>query len=236
MIKIQNVSKYFSGKKVLKQICLNLPSEKTHILLGSSGSGKSTLLKLIMGLEIADEGEIYIDDQLCDRVQSAGYVLQDGGLFPHMRVRENICLKAKLDGWNSSRIDNRIRELSDLIQFDVEWLDRFPRELSGGQRQRVSLLRALFLDPKILFLDEPLGALDPIVRSKLQKDLQSLFKKLRKTVVMVTHDLGEAAFIGDTISLFDDGQLIQHGELKDLLEHPAQDFVTDFITAQRTVF
>jgi osmoprotectant transport system ATP-binding protein len=163
-----------------------------------------------------------------------GYVIQDGGLFPHLTGRGNVALLAKHLGWDDARVTDRVQELADLVQLPAERLDQFPTELSGGQRQRVSLMRALMLDPDVLLLDEPLGALDPMIRSDLQDDLREIFQQLNKTVVFVTHDLSEAAFIGDRIVLLRGGQIVQTGPMDDLLNAPENAFVKAFVQAQRS--
>lgn len=237
MIEFHQVSKSFDGKPVLKNIELNLAAGQTHVLLGSSGCGKSTLLRLLMGLIWPDSGEIRLSGVLLSRanqrdwVQKIGYVIQDGGLFPHMTGEDNVTLPAIILG--NSGIQNRFQELSSLVGLDPQVLRRFPRELSGGQRQRVGLMRALILNPAILLLDEPLGALDPIVRSTLRTELKAIFTQLKKTVVIVTHDLNEAAFFGHSVTLLRDGQIEQHGEFKTLAFQPASPFVTEFIRAQK---
>jgi osmoprotectant transport system ATP-binding protein len=162
-------------------------------------------------------------------------VIQEGGLFPHLSVRDNAALLARTLGWERARIDARLAELAQLCQLPGEMLSRFPAELSGGQRQRVGLIRALMLDPPVLLLDEPLGALDPIVRHELQTQMRELFGQLNKTVVLVTHDVAEAAYLADTLVLMRAGQVLQQGSTRELLEHPADDFVTRFLTAQRTL-
>jgi osmoprotectant transport system ATP-binding protein len=161
-----------------------------------------------------------------------GYVIQDGGLFPHMTARGNLTLMARHLGWDRMRIDTRVRELTELTRFPADGLDRYPLELSGGQRQRVGLMRALMLNPDALLLDEPLGALDPLVRADLQTELRDIFRALGKTVVLVTHDLGEAAFFADRIALLRDGHIVQQGSAADLWHRPADPFVTRFVQAQ----
>jgi osmoprotectant transport system ATP-binding protein len=161
-----------------------------------------------------------------------GYVIQDGGLFPHLTARANACLMADELRWPLARQADRLRELCALTRFPSEALDRYPVELSGGQRQRVSLMRALMLDPDILLMDEPLAALDPMIRADLQDDLKSIFQKLAKTVVLVTHDLGEAAYFGDTIALMNTGRIVQSGTFDDLRDRPADSFVRRFLQAQ----
>jgi osmoprotectant transport system ATP-binding protein len=146
-----------------------------------------------------------------------------------------VMLMARYLRWPRQRIADRLRELSDLVRLPSAALHRYPTELSGGQRQRVSLMRALMLDPDVLLLDEPLAALDPMVRFDLQTDLKQIFEKLNKTVVLVTHDIAEAAFFGDAVVLMRDGRIVQQGELRDLVERPAEEFVTRFVNARRTV-
>jgi osmoprotectant transport system ATP-binding protein len=162
-----------------------------------------------------------------------GYVIQDGGLFPHLDAAQNVTLMARHLGWPSTRIEARLDEIVRMTRFPGEALDRYPLQLSGGQRQRVALMRALMLDPDVLLLDEPLGALDPLVRRELQDDLAALFVSLRKTVVLVTHDLDEAAFFGGRLVLMREGRIVQQGSLDDLLRRPADPFVSVFVKAQR---
>jgi osmoprotectant transport system ATP-binding protein len=162
-----------------------------------------------------------------------GYVIQDGGLFPHLTAEKNVVLVAGVLGWSKPRIAARLAELCALTGIDALTLRQFPKNLSGGQRQRVGLMRALMLDPEILILDEPLGALDPIVRAGLQTELKRIFNTVKKTVLLVTHDINEAAIFGHTITLLNNGRIEQHGVFEDLLKHPATTFVSEFINAQR---
>ncbi len=242
MIRLDKLSKSYGASKVLESVSLTMEQGQTTALMGLSGSGKSTLLALIIGLETPDGGDIWIDDELMTRRSALplrrrmGYVIQDGGLFPHLTARRNIEIMAREAGWTESRRRDRIAELSALTRFPGDALDRFPTELSGGQRQRVSLMRALMLDPPIVLLDEPLGALDPMIRAELQDELKNIFQTLAKTVVIVTHDVCEAAFFGDNIVLMHRGRIVQQGRFRDLVEHPADAFVTDFIEAQTKRF
>jgi osmoprotectant transport system ATP-binding protein len=213
------------------------------VLIGPSGCGKSTLLRLMIGLIVPDEGAVRFDGTRLARqsIRAArhrmGYVIQEGGLFPHLTGRANAALLARHLGWSAARIDDRLAELADLVQLPPDRLGQYPTELSGGQRQRVSLMRALMLDPDVLLLDEPLGALDPMIRADLQSDLRDIFRTLGKTVVLVTHDMGEAGYFADRIVLLRDGRVVQTGPLDDLVERPAEPFVEAFIRAQRqTVF
>lgn len=242
MLVLQGVSKSYGTSVALRPTDLTIRSGQTTVLLGPSGCGKSTLIRLIVGLIRPDTGSVRFGDALLgpDNVQQLrhriGYVVQDGGLFPHLTARGNITLIAHYLGWEAKRIDSRLAELAELTRFPLDGLERYPVQLSGGQRQRVGLMRALMLDPEVLLLDEPLGALDPLIRSDLQNDLKRIFQSLSKTVVLVTHDLGEAGFFGDTIVLLRDGRIAQQGSFADLIERPADPFVTQFINAQRRPF
>lgn len=209
------------------------------VFIGSSGCGKSTLLRLVIGLLDPDAGRIILDGR---EIRAAdfeearlrmGYVIQDGGLFPHLSARQNIALMAEHLAWSKCRRQERLIELCALTRFPESALERFPAQLSGGQRQRVSLMRALMLDPDFLLLDEPLGALDPIIRFELQEELASIFRDLGKTVLLVTHDLAEAGFFADQIVLMRGGQTLQKGSLADLIERPEDEFVSRFVSAQR---
>ncbi len=155
-------------------------------------------------------------------------------MFPHLSAGGNVTLMARYLKWDTGRIENRLHELAEIARFPIDGLSRFPTQLSGGQRQRVSLMRALMLDPEVLLLDEPLGALDPMIRADLQTDLKRIFQSLKKTVLLVTHDMGEAAFFSDLIILLRDGEIVQTGTLDEFCETPANPFVTHFINAQRS--
>jgi osmoprotectant transport system ATP-binding protein len=241
MITLTNISKTYGQTMALKTIELFIPEGKTTILLGQSGSGKSTLIRIINGLIQPDKGGTVFFEGIPVTPQNAlelrhkmGYVIQEGGLFPHLTAYQNVALMASYLAWPAERIDKRVTELAQLTQLPLDMLSRFPTQLSGGQRQRVSLMRALILDPDLLLLDEPLGALDPMIRSELQTDLKHIFQTLGKTVVIVTHDIGEAGFLGDIIVLLRDGQILQQGSLPELVHTPSDPFVTQFINAQRS--
>ncbi|WP_342378322.1 ATP-binding cassette domain-containing protein [Myxococcus stipitatus] len=241
MYALQDVSKRFGTTQALRSLTLSLPEGRTTVLLGPSGCGKSTLVRLLNGLLHPDTGRVLYAGQplpteakaLLGLRHRVGYALQGGGLFPHLTGEGNLTLMARHLRWPEARIRERRDLLVELTRFPPEALARYPAQLSGGQRQRVALMRALMLDPEVLLLDEPLGALDPLVRHELQADLRSIFARLRKTVVLVTHDLAEAAFLGDDIVLMREGQVVQQGRLVDLEERPADPFVTRFIQAQR---
>jgi osmoprotectant transport system ATP-binding protein len=239
MFKLRDVSKVYAKRPVLGPLSLELPAGQTTVLIGPSGCGKSTLIRLLIGLIEADAGEVTFDGTPVTHTTArmvrlrVGYVIQDGGLFPHLTARGNATLMAHHLGHARDTIAARVTELSELTRFPADGLDRYPHELSGGQRQRVGLMRALMLDPDALLLDEPLGALDPLVRADLQAELRDIFRTLAKTVVLVTHDLGEAAYFADRVVLLRDGQVVQEGTPRDLLHRPADPFVTRFVQAQR---
>ncbi|MGO9468745.1 MAG: ATP-binding cassette domain-containing protein [Isosphaeraceae bacterium] len=241
MIELNGVSKSYGGSIVLEKLDLTIAPGQTAVLIGPSGCGKSTLLRLMIGLVRPDAGSVAIagieltEATALEVRRTLGYVIQDGGLFPHFTARDNVILMARYLRWNRARIDNRLAELADLTRFPSDGLDRFPAQLSGGQRQRVSLMRALMLDPRVILLDEPLGSLDPMVRAELQADLRAIFRSLAKTVVMVTHDLAEAGWFGHEILLMRQGRIVQRGSLRELLDQPAEPFVTQFVRAQRQV-
>ena len=238
---LNNISKSFDGTEALKQVSLEIENKKSAVLIGPSGCGKSTLIRILTGIIKPDSGQVTFDDRellpsnLRDIRLKIGYVIQEGGLFPHLTAEENVSLLSRYLGWDKQRIQNRINELAELTKFPTEGFSKYPAELSGGQRQRVSLMRALMLDPEFLFLDEPLGALDPLIRYDLQSDLREIFRGLQKTVLMVTHDLNEAVFFADKIVLMKDGKIVQEGDFKSLQDNPADPFVSSFIRAQRSV-
>jgi len=239
MIKLIGITKRYQSHSALLDINLHFPENKSSVLIGPSGCGKSTLLRLIAGLESADQGELLIEDspQLASNLTTLrlrmGYVIQEGGLFPHLSVRDNVCIMANHLNWDKPKTEQRLQELTQMMRLPTTKLSQFPLDLSGGQRQRVSLMRALMLDPDLLLLDEPLGALDPMIRFDLQQELKEIFANLRKTVIMVTHDIAEAAYFGDVIVLMKSGKIIQTGSLKQLLHTPKDPFVLKFVNAQR---
>ena len=238
MITIKSLKKTYDNF-TLSIGLIQFEEARTTVIIGPSGCGKSTLLRLIAYLIKPDAGKILIDGIELDAASSRqakkrmGYVIQEGGLFPHMTAKENVVLVARRMGWDAQKMAHRLHELCEITSISPDLLHRFPLELSGGQRQRISLMRALMLDPPILLMDEPLGALDPIVRVKLQSDLKKIFQKLKKTVLFVTHDVSEAAYFGDEIVLMSNGNVVQKGTISDLLKAPKNEFVTSFIRAQR---
>lgn len=239
MLELRGVSKSFGDHLAVASTDLVAAEGSTTVLIGPSGCGKSTLLRLMIGLLWPDAGAVVFDGEplaastLSSVRRRMGYVIQEGGLFPHLTARGNVTLVARHLGWQRDKIEARLAELSALTHFPLEGLDRYPVQLSGGQRQRVGLMRALMLDPEVLLLDEPLGALDPMIRAELQADLKEIFRALGKTVVLVTHDMGEAGHLGDVLVLMREGRVIQRGSLRDLVESPSDEFVRRFVNAQR---
>jgi osmoprotectant transport system ATP-binding protein len=238
-IEIEGLTKRYDGAVVLDVARLVLDPETTLALIGPSGCGKSTLLRLVIGLIPPDSGAVRVGGVPMGRETRAalllrmGYVIQEGGLFPHLTAGENVTLVAQDLGWARARIGNRLNELLELTRIPRPLLARYPAQLSGGQRQRVALMRALMLDPEVLLMDEPLAALDPMIRSDLQRELRGIFERLRKTVLFVTHDISEAGTVAHEVALMRSGSIVQRGTVRDLLDRPTDPFVTEFVRAQR---
>lgn len=241
MLKLEHIDKSFGGRRVLTDVSLSVPQGATHALIGSSGSGKTTLLRLTLGLIPFDKGYVKIDEQAllsfapaewADRI---GYVPQDGGLFPHLSGRQNVALIPRLRRWDRARIDARIAELQALVDLDSGLLTRFPYQMSGGQKQRVAIMRAAMMNPPVMLLDEPMAALDPLLRRDVQQELKGIYQRLGKTVLLVTHDLSEAIYLSERITLLHEGRVVQTGTYRELLQHPADPFVSRFINAQRSL-
>jgi osmoprotectant transport system ATP-binding protein len=240
MVVLDNVSKSYGGHAVLLPLSLEFAARRVTVLIGPSGCGKSTLLRMVVGLVTPDTGRVTVagealtaDNALRLR-HRIGYVIQEGGLFPHLTAEENAALLPRFLKKEQVWISSRLAELAELTRLPSHVLKRYPRDLSGGQRQRVGIMRALMLDPPLLLLDEPLGALDPVTRYQLQDELKAIFEALDKTVVLVTHDMHEAAHFGGEIVLMREGAVVQHGALADLLERPSEPYVEQFIRAQRS--
>ena len=239
-----NVSKSYAGRDVaaVSSLTLEIPAGTFCVLVGPSGGGKTTALKMVNRLIPFDDGDIRIDGRSVRDLPAAelrrgiGYVIQQGGLFPHMTVGENSAVVPKLVGWERSRIDERTAELLELVGLDPSYAKRFPAQLSGGERQRVGLARALAANPSLMLMDEPFGAIDPIVRARLQDEFLRLQRELRKTVVFVTHDIDEAIKVGDRIAILrEGGRLAQYDTPMQILEHPVDGFVADFVGRDRAL-
>jgi osmoprotectant transport system ATP-binding protein len=239
LFRLENVCKRFGAIAALENLSLEFERGTVNAVIGTSGSGKSTLLRLLLGLTWPDSGSIVIDGEAMSRERrlairrQIGYVIQEGGLFPHLRVRDNLALLPRHLRWSARRIDQRAHELLELMQLPLDTLRRYPGELSGGQRQRVAVMRALMIDPPALLMDEPLGALDPLVRFELQQRLRELFNVLAKTVIVVTHDLAEAAYLAPRLIMMQAGRVVQDGSARDFAQRPASDLVRSFVAAYR---
>lgn len=237
MITIENVSRSYAGKLAVDSLSIEIQSGELVVLVGPSGCGKTTTLRMINRLVEPSAGRILIDDVDCATVppeqlrRGIGYVIQQVGLFPHQTVAANIATVPRLLGWSKSKIAARVEELLDLVGLPpAEFANRRPSELSGGQRQRVGVARGLGADPPILLMDEPFGAIDPVVRMRLQLELLRLQKVVHKTIVFVTHDIDEAVRLGDRVALFaDGGKLAQYDTPAELLLHPHTGFVEEFL-------
>lgn len=240
MIALDDLCKSFAGRIVLHPTTLTVDAGRCLALVGPSGCGKSTLLRLVVGLIVADHGRIVVDGILLTRQslltvrRRTGYVIQAGGLFPHLTARDNVTLLARHVGWPSDRIAGRVAQLAALVRIEAGLLNRYPAQLSGGEQQRVGIMRALMLDPPVLLFDEPMGALDPVSRGRLREDLKQIFLELRKTAVVVTHDLEEAGTLGDEVALMRAGRIVQRGPITRLVEAPANDFVREFVAREKS--
>jgi osmoprotectant transport system ATP-binding protein len=238
-IEIRRASKRFQSQLVLDAVDLEVPPATTTVLVGPSGCGKSTLLRLVNGLVQPDSGEILCggerltSETVTTLRRRMGYVIQEGGLFPHLSARKNVTLMAEVLGWSPARMDERVKTLAQLVRLPNELLARPPSGLSGGQRQRVSLMRALMLEPEVVLLDEPLGALDPIVRVELQDELREVFKTVGATVLLVTHDLAEAVHFADRIVVLNAGKVAWSGSPDELLAEQSDPFVVRLLGSHR---
>lgn len=236
---LERVSKRYGSFVALDDVSLGFAPGSTTALIGTSGAGKSTVLRLLLGLDWPDHGVVKVAGQILQHAavlalrRRVGYVIQDGGLFPHLTVLGNLALLPRYLGWSAQQVRARATALAELTHLLPDLLERYPAELSGGQRQRVALMRGLMMNPDALLLDEPLGALDPLVRHELQDELKRIFAQLGKTVIVVTHDLAEAAWFANRLVLLRAGKVIQDGSLDDYRHRPANAFVTRFLHAQR---
>ena len=241
MIEFINVGMTYPGGNVgLKNINLTINESEITVFIGPSGSGKTTLLKMINRLEDNTTGEVKINGKNVKEYNihkmrwDIGYALQQVALFPHMNVEENIAIVPELKKWKKEKINARIDELLNMVGLEPEkYRKRKPSELSGGEAQRVGIARALAADPKIILMDEPFSALDPITRASLQEDVKKLQKQIHKTIVFVTHDIEEAFLLGDKICIIQDGELIQSGTKQEIISNPKNDFVKKFIAIKK---
>ena len=234
IVEIKNVTKKYGNNTVLKNINLTILKGEFIVILGPSGCGKTTLLKTINNLIPFDDGEILIKEKLqkdwdpIELRRNIGYVIQQTGLFPHLTVSRNITYVLDLQNINKKIQEERAEDLIQLVGMDSSFLIRYPRELSGGQKQRIGVARAIAADPEIILMDEPFGAVDEVVRKNLQDELKALQKRLKKTIVFVTHDIDEAIRLGDRIVVMNEGNIEHSGTVKDIVFHPANDFIKSF--------
>jgi osmoprotectant transport system ATP-binding protein len=242
MIRLDHVSKVFPGsdRPAVGDLSFEVPAGEIVVLVGPSGCGKTTTLKMINRLIEPTSGEIWIDGARATTQEphvlrrKIGYVIQQIGLFPHRTIAQNIATVPQLLGWERGRIEARVAELIELVGLDRDVVDRYPAELSGGQQQRVGVARALAADPPVMLMDEPFGAVDPIVRARLQEELKVLQARLQKTIVFVTHDIDEAIGLGDRVALLNEGGVLeQYAPPEEILRAPANDFVVRFLGSER---
>ena len=244
MITMEHVTKRYTerGPASVDDLSIVVPEGTTTALIGPSGCGKTTTMRMINRLIDATEGKIIVNGEDITRVDPVklrrhiGYVIQQVGLFPHMTIAQNIAAVPKLLGWTEAKIKSRTEELLHLVGLDPqEMLKRYPRQLSGGQRQRIGVARALAADPPVLLMDEPFGAIDPIARTRLQDEFRQILQRVRKTVVLVTHDLDEAIRLGDRIAIMKSGKIVQYDTPDTVLSHPADAFVENFVGIDRAI-
>lgn len=244
MIDLQDLTKVFPGTSApaVDRLSLHIERGEIAVFVGPSGCGKTTTLKMINRLVEPTSGTIRVDGRSAESVpvhelrRGIGYVIQQIGLFPHRTIRQNMATVPGLLNWDKARIAERVDELAELVALEPDMLDRYPSELSGGQRQRVGVARALAADPPVLLMDEPFGAVDPIVRAHLQDELLGLQQRLRKTIALVTHDIDEAIKLGDRVAILSEGgHLEQYGSPAEILRDPANSFVADFLGTDRGI-
>jgi osmoprotectant transport system ATP-binding protein len=243
MIEIEHITKRYGDVDVVKEVSFVVKPHTITVIVGTSGSGKTTLLRMINRLVEPTSGAIRLDGRdnrdvpAYELRRHIGYVIQGHGLFPHRTVAENIATVPVLLGWDKDRIEARVNELLSLFQLDPESFGpRYPHELSGGQQQRVGVARALAAEPNVLLMDEPFGALDPVIRSMAQEELLAIQKRFGTTIILVTHDMEEAIHLGDRIAVMDEGKLIQYATPAEILKHPATPFVETLVGAGDRAF
>ena len=231
IITFTNVSKRYGDTVVLSEIELEIPNEQTTVIVGQSGSGKTTLLRMVNGLIKPDSGRLEVfgdlvpEENIENFRRKIGYAVQGAGLFPHVSVKENIVLIARLVGWSSQDLDERFEMLMRQMELPLDLSDRIPNELSGGQQQRVGLCRALLLKPKLLLLDEPFSAVDPLTRLELYEVVEKLISNEAVSIVMVSHDLSEAKRLGDRMVVLQNGIILQNDLISNVIGNPATPYV-----------
>jgi len=244
MIELKNISKYYKGmeRPAVSKLDLHIEKGEICVFVGPSGCGKTTTMKMINRIIEPSDGEIFIDGKNAmdldpDKLRvDIGYVIQKIGLFPHFTVYENIAVVPRLKGWKEEKIKHRVTELLEVVGLDPqENMHKYPNQLSGGQKQRVGVARAMAVNPPVMLMDEPFGAVDPITRTQLQNEFLNLQKKIKKTICFVTHDIDEAIKMGDKIAIMCDGQLVQYDTPENILFNPANEFVEEFVGSDRAL-
>ncbi|WP_188207132.1 ABC transporter ATP-binding protein [Alkalibacillus aidingensis] len=243
MIQYNNVTKVYGDDiTAVDQVSLNVNEGEIVVLLGPSGCGKTTLLRMVNGLETITDGDILFNGESIQSLneielrRKIGYVIQSNGLFPNMTIEQNVTIVPHLLKWDQNKKNERYEELMSLVGLDAEdYRKRYPHELSGGQQQRIGVIRALAADPPAMLMDEPFGALDPIIRERIQDEFLSIQRELNKTILFVSHDINEAIKMGDKIALMKNGQLMQFDTPSNILQNPANDFVSQFVGQDRTI-
>lgn len=222
MIRVEKLNVVLGGQPILREVSIHVEPGACLAVVGRSGSGKTTLMRALVGLVRPTSGTIAVEGETTVEGirKKIGYVVQEGGLFPHLTARENALVMPRHLGWTEEKMSARIQELAELVRLPSELLDRYPLQLSGGQRQRASLLRALALDPRVLLLDEPFGALDPVVRAELHHGLVDIVREAKKTMCIVTHDMIEAERLCNRIAVLDGGVVVEHGPTRDVRKQP----------------
>ncbi len=237
MIKFSQVTKSYGDVRVLNNIDISIDAGQTTALVGESGSGKSTLLRVVNGLVRPESGEVSVFGTSLDYThlpamrRKMGYAVQGAGLFPHMTVFQNVTLLASLEGWTPEKIQTRYQHLLDLLNLDPIFSDRYPHSLSGGQQQRVSLCRAMMLIPALMLLDEPFSALDPITRDGIHEEFLTLKKAEPRTILLVTHDMSEAAKLSEVVIILQQGEVVQVGSIEQVQRAPVNAYVDQLLTS-----
>jgi len=241
MIELTNITKKYGKKTVVDNFNLHIKKGSLTIFIGPSGCGKTTTLRMINRLTTFDKGNITVNGASINDIdpvqlrRKMGYVIQEIGLFPHYTVFENIAIVPRLLKWEQKKIEQRVEELLELVTLNQSFAQKYPLQLSGGERQRVGLARALAVEPEILLMDEPFGAIDPINRLKLQDSFLEIQEEIKKTIVFVTHDINEAIKLGDQIAIIDKGNLIQYDDVSQILSNPANEFVENLLGQDRSI-
>jgi osmoprotectant transport system ATP-binding protein len=243
VIEFENVTKVYEGDvKAVDEVSFCVHEGETVVLLGPSGCGKTTLMRMVNRLISITNGTITVNNQnihSLDQIElrrNIGYVIQSNGLFPNMTIEENVVVVPSLLGWNKNKKRDRYHELMELIGLNPDqYKKRYPHELSGGQQQRIGIARAMAADPPVMLMDEPFGALDPIIRNYLQDEFLQIQREVQKTTLFVSHDVDEAIKMGDKVAIFKEGRLIQYDDPSKILAHPNSDFISKFVGKDRAL-